>query len=313
VAGIKQVWSLVKESGSAWVEDRAASLGAALAYYALFSIAPLLLIAITIAGFFFGAEAARGEIFEQIRGLIGEEGATALEGLLKSASKPGNTVLGMATGVFLLILGATTAFAELQAALDRIWDVPASKRPSGIWGMIRSRLLSLGLVAAIGFLLMVSLVASAALSALGKWWGGWFGEYRVVLEAVNQVVTFVIFTGLFALIYKLLPSIKIAWRDVWVGAAVTSLLFAIGKFAIGYYLGTSSVASGFGAAASVVVLLVWVYYSAQIFLLGAEFTWVYAHRHGSKASRPNPTAHRTSQAEPRDVRKPVAGVELPLA
>lgn len=283
MVGVKAFWLLVKESASAWVDDRASSMGAALAYYALFSIAPLLLIAITIAGFFFDADAAQGEILGQIRGLIGNEGAAALEGLLESASKPGNTLIGMATGVVLLVVGATTAFAELQSALDQIWDVPASKRPSGIWGMIRSRLRSLGLVAAVGFLLMVSLVASAALSALGKWWGGWFGEWKILLEAVNQILTFVIFTGLFALIYKLLPSIKIAWRDVWVGAAATSLLFAIGKFAIGYYLGTSSVASGFGAAASVVVLLVWVYYSAQIFLFGAEFTWAYAHRHGSRA------------------------------
>ena len=286
----KALWALTKESASAWVDDYASSMGAALAYYSLFSIAPLLLIAITIAGLFFGAEAARGEILEQMRGLIGDEGAVALEGLLKSASQPKNSVIGMVTGVALLVLGATTAFNELQSALDRIWRAPALERQPGIVKLIRSRLLSLGLIAAIGFLLMVSLVASAALSALGKWWGGWFGEWKIVLEIVNQVVSFAMITGLFAVVYKVLPRVKIAWRDVWVGAMATSLLFTIGKFLIGYYLGTSSVASGFGAAASLVVLLVWVYYSAQIFLFGAEFTWAYSHRHGSRVGQAEPSA-----------------------
>ena len=287
--GAKALWALTKESASAWVDDYASSMGAALAYYSLFSIAPLLLIAITIAGLFFGAEAARGEILEQMRGLIGDEGAVALEGLLKSASQPKNSVIGMVSGVLLLVLGATTAFNELQSALDRIWRAPALERQSGIVKLIRSRLLSLGLIAAIGFLLMVSLVASAALSALGKWWGGWFGEWKIVLEIVNQIVSFAMITGLFAVVYKVLPRVKIAWRDVWVGAMATSLLFTIGKFLIGYYLGTSSVASGFGAAASLVVLLVWVYYSAQIFLFGAEFTWAYSHRHGSRVEKPEPS------------------------
>ena len=307
---LKQFWALVKESATAWSDDYAASMGAALAYYSLFSIAPLLLIAITIAGFFFGADAARGEILEQMRGLIGEEGGVALEGLLKSASEPANSLIGMVTGVALLILGATTAVTELQTALDRIWRAPAPERQSGMLKWIRSRLLSLGLVAGVGFLLMVSLVASAALSALGKWWGSWFGEWKTVLEIVNQLVSFAMITGLFAMVYKLLPRVKIAWRDVWVGAAVTSLLFAIGKFLIGYYLGTSSIASGFGAAASIVVLLVWVYYSAQIFLLGAEFTWVYAHRFGSLRGGGRPSS---APQVPRRSQEPVAGIELPLA
>ena len=306
----RQLGALAKESVTAWSDDYAPSMGAALAYYSLFSIAPLLLIAITIAGFLFGADAARGEILGQMRGLIGEEGAVALEGLLKSASQPANSMIGMFTGVVLLMIGATTAFTELQSSLDRIWRAPALERKSGFLDLIRARLLSLGLVAAIGFLLMVSLVASAALSALGKWWGGWFGEWKVVLEIVNQVVAFAMITGLFALVYKLLPRVRIAWHDVWIGAAVTSLLFAIGKFLIGYYLGTSSVASGFGAAASIVVLLVWVYYSAQIFLLGAEFTWVYAHRFGSLSGRGKPPA---APRVPSRSQEPVAGIELPLA
>ena len=307
---LKQFWALAKESFTAWSDDYAPSMGAALAYYSLFSIAPLLLIAITIAGFFFGAEAARGEILEQMRGLIGEEGGVALEGLLKSASEPANSVIGMVTGVVLLIIGATTVVAELQSALDRIWRAPAPQKQSGIVKWIRARALSLGLIAAVGFLLMVSLVASAAMTALGRWWGGWFGEWKNLLEIVNQVVSFVIFAALFALIYKLLPRVKIAWRDVWVGAAVTSLLFAVGKFLIGYYLGTGSVASGFGAAASIVVLLVWLFYSAQIFLLGAEFTWVYAHRFGSlRGTRPPTDAPRV----PRRPQEPVAGIQLPLS
>lgn len=313
----KQLLGLAKESVTAWIDDYAPSMGAAIAYYSLFSIAPLLLIAITIAGLFFGADAARGEVFDQLRSLIGNEGAAALEGLIKSVSQPANTWIGMITGVVLLIAGATTVVTELQTALDRIWRAPAPKSQSGILKWIRSRLLSLGLVAAIGFLLIVSLIASAAISALSRWWGGWFGDWKNVLEVVNQVVSFALITGLFALVYKVLPRVRIAWSDVWVGAGVTSLLFAIGKFLIGYYIGTSSVASGFGAAASVVVLLVWVYYSAQIFLLGAEFTWVYAHRFGSRQQDKPPSrapgTPRRSHAPRHDAREPVAGVELPLS
>jgi membrane protein len=285
----KDVWILLKESVSAWVDDYAPSMGAALAYYTLFSIAPLLLIVIAIAGFFFGAEAAQGEILTQLRGLIGDEGALAVQGLLKSASQPGHRALATFIGVFTLVLGATTVFSELQSALDRIWRAPALKeQSSGIWTLIRTRLLSLGMVLGIGFLLLVSLVLSAVLSALGKWWGGLFGGWEVLLQLINFVVSFAIITGLFAMIYKILPRVKIDWHDVWIGAAVTALLFTIGKFAIGLYLGKSAVASGFGAAGSFVVLLIWVYYSAQIFLLGAEFTWVYAHQHGSRTAEPRP-------------------------
>jgi membrane protein len=281
-----ELWVLAKESVAAWIDDYASSMGAALSFYTMFSIAPLLVIAIAIAGFVFGQDAARGQILEQMHGLIGAEGAIALQGLLKSASEPTHGVLGMITGVALLFVGATSAFVELQTALDRIWRSPAVRQETGVVKLIRSRLLSLGMVAAIGFLLMVSLAASAALAALGKWWGSWFGAWKILLDVVNEVVSFTMITALFAVIYKVLPRVKIAWRDVWVGAMVTSLLFAIGKFLIGYYLGTSSVASGFGAAASLVVLLVWVYYSAQIFLFGAEFTWVYSHRYGSRANQP---------------------------
>jgi membrane protein len=284
----KQQWLLVKSAVKAWSDDYAPSMGAALSYYTLFSIAPLLIVVIAVAGMVFGQEAAQGEIVAQLRGIMGEEGAVAVEGMLKSAREPAKSMVATIAGVASLLLGSTAIFAELQSALDRIWRVPAAKKESGIWNLLRRRLLSFGLVLALGFLLMVSLVMSAALAALGKWWGGWFEGWDVFLEFLNFAVSFGIFTVLFAMIYKIMPRAKIPWQDVWTGAAVTALLFTIGKVLIGLYLGKSSLASGFGAAGSLVVLLVWVYYSAQIFLLGAEYTWVYAQKHGSRAKEPAP-------------------------
>ena len=275
---------LVKKSGAAWIEDFAPSMGAALAYYTLFSLAPLLLLVISVAGLAFGVDAARGHVVAQLGGLIGSEGAIAIQGLLKSASHPASSVVASAISVVILIVGATSIFAELQSDLDRIWRVPAAKRPSGIWGLLRARLLSFGLIISIGFLLLVSLVVSAALSALGTWWSPMFAGWAITLQIVNQVVSFLLITVLFALMYRILPSVTVGWQDVWRGAAATALLFTLGKFAIGLYLGKAGVTSGFGAAGSVVVLLVWVFYSAQIFLLGAEFTWLYAHSHGSRAA-----------------------------
>ena len=280
---LAELWALLKKSVNAWIEDYAPSMGAALAYYTLFSIAPVLVIVIAVAGFFFGQEAAQGEITAQLQGLLGDEGAVAVQGLLESASEPTEGILATIGSVVILILGATTVFGELQSALDRIWKAPAIEQQSGIWTLIRTRLLSLGMVLVIGFLLLTSLVLSAALAALGKWWGGLFGSWEVLLHIINFAVSFAIITGLFAMIYKILPRVDIGWHDVWIGAAVTALLFTLGKFLIGLYIGKSGVASGFGAAGSFVVLLVWVYYSTQIFLLGAEFTWVYSHAHGSRA------------------------------
>jgi membrane protein len=285
---IGSLWSLIKESISQWSEDYAPSMGAALAYYTIFSIAPLLVIAIALAGFFFGQDAASGEIFAQLRGLLGDEGAAAVQGLVKSASEPGRGTFAAVAGVVTLLIGATTVFGELQSDLDRIWDAPKPEK-SGLWGMLRGRLLSFGMILGIGFLLLVSLILSAALSALGRFFDAWFGEWELAIQTVNFVVSFAMITGLFAMIYKLLPRCDISWKDVWVGATVTSLLFAIGKLLIGLYLGKSSVTSGFGAAGSLVIVLVWVYYSAQIFLLGAEFTKVYAHRYGSRRGLPRPT------------------------
>ena len=283
------IWPLIKMSVVSWRKDHASSMGGALAYYTLFSIAPVLIIVIAVAGFFLGDEAARGEIVVQLRGLLGDDGAAAVQGLLESTSEPEKGLFATVSSVFLLLLGATTVFAELQSDLDRIWRAEV-KPTSGLWGLLRARLLSFGMILALAFLLLVSLVVSAALSAVGKWWGGWFEGWAVLLEVLNFIASFTITTVLFAMIYKFLPRVEIAWRDVWIGAAVTALLFAVGKFLIGLYIGRSGVASGFGAAGSFVVLLVWVYYSTQIFLLGAEFTWVYAHECGSRRGEDRPGA-----------------------
>ncbi|MPZ46539.1 MAG: YihY family inner membrane protein [Betaproteobacteria bacterium] len=296
----REWWSLVKTSIGAWSDDYAPSMGAAIAYYTVFSLAPLLLLVIAVAGFFFGREAVQGEVVGQIQGLMGQEGAVAVEGLLKSASEPQTSAIAAIASILLLIFGATTVFAEIQNALDRIWKVPAARKPAGVWGFIRTRLLSFGLVLGLAFLLLVSLIVSAAVAALGTWWGQYFEGQEALLQLVNLVVSLVLSTALFSMIYKLMPRTPIAWRDVWIGATVTAVLFEIGKFLIGLYLGKSGVTSGFGAAGSLAVLLIWVYYSAQIFLLGAEFTRAYALAHGSGHE---PSANATSQENRRQRRE----------
>ncbi len=278
----RAAWKLAQQTVKAWSDDRASSMGAALSYYTLFSIAPLLLIVISVAGFFFGDAAARGELLGELQGLLGIDGARAVEALLKSVNKPTEGVIATVSGVVALLIGATSVFGELQHDLDRIWRAPTEAGGSGLMHLLRTRLLSFGLVLGFAFLLIVSLVVSAVVSALGRWWGPMFGAWEMIAQAINFAVGFALMTVLFAMIYKLMPSVKIAWRDVWTGAAVTSLLFAIGKLLIGLYLGKSGVTSAFGAAGSLVLVMVWVYYSAQVFLLGAEFTWVYAHCYGSR-------------------------------
>jgi membrane protein len=290
------LWSMAKESVSSWTDDFAPTMGAAISYYTAFSIAPLLIIVIAIAGFFFGREAASGYLYAQLGALLGDQGATAIQGMVKSASNTGKGIIASIVGIVLLGVGATTVFAELQTDLDRIWKAPAAKKPEGLWGMIRSRVLSLGLVVSIGFVMLVSLVLSAALAALGKWWGGAFDNFEWLLHILNFVVSLAVITVMFALMYKILPRVKIGWHDVWIGSVATALLFTIGKFLVGLYLGKSSVVSSFGAAGSLAVLLVWVYYSAQIFLLGAEFTWVYAHRYGSLQGQDKPATAKESFA-----------------
>ncbi|KQQ96184.1 ribonuclease BN [Massilia sp. Leaf139] len=263
-------------AANAWVDDYAPSMGAALSYYTLFSLAPLLVLVIAIAGMVFGQDAAEGAIVAQLQGIMGQEGATAVQGLLKAAREPSTGIVASIVGGVLLLLGATAIFAELQTDLDRIWEVPAKAKPSGLWGWLRSRVLSFGLVLGLAFMLMVSLVVSAALAATSEWLGGGGATASVLASALNFTVSFALFTVLFAMIYKIMPTAKISWHDVWMGAAVTALLFNIGKSLIGLYLAKSDVASGFGAAGSFVILVAWFYYSAQIFLFGAEYTWVYA-------------------------------------
>jgi membrane protein len=282
---LKQIWRLISKSVEAWMDDYAPSMGAALAYYTLFSLAPLLIIAIAVAGLAFGQEAARGEIVAQIQDLIGVEGAIAVQGLLKSANAPEQDIVATVVSLITLVVAATTVFSELQTDLDRIWRVPAPATVNGVWSVLRARLLSFGLVLGLGFLLLVSLVIGAAIAAFGKWSYGFFEGREAYLHTLNFGVSFAASTSLFAMIYKFMPRARIAWRDVWVGALVTALLFELGKFLIGLYLGKTGVASGYGAAGSLVVVLVWVYFSAQIFLLGAEFTWVYSHEYGSKMAQ----------------------------
>jgi membrane protein len=297
---LNQILDLIKATFSAWIDDHAPSMGAALAYYTVFSIAPLLVIVISIAGFIFGVEAARGEIFAQLQGLMGETGALAVQGLLESASKPTTGLAATIIGLILLLIGATTVFAELQDDLDRIWHAPKRTKDAGIFGLIRTRVLSFGMVLGIGFLLIVSLIFSAALAALAKWWEPVFGGFALLADIVNIALSFVLITLAFAMIYKLMPRMKIDWRDVWIGAVVTSFLFAIGKFLIGLYIGRSGIASGYGAAGSFVVVLVWIYYSAQIFLMGAEFTRVYSYTFGSHKDQPAENGHSNRRERSED-------------
>ena len=283
-------YQLVKKSVNAWIDDYAPSMGAAISYYTVFSIAPLMIIVIAVAGFVWGREAVQGEIVGQLSGMIGKQGAEGVQTLIESASQPTQGLVATAISIVVLIIGATTVFAELQSSLDRIWQAPQAPRVSGIWAIVRSRLLSLGFILGLGFLLLVSLVTGAGLAALGSWVSGLFPGWEVLLFLINIALSVSIATVLFAMIFKVMPQAKVGWRDVWTGAAVTAVLFEAGKWLISLYIGKTSVTSSFAAAGSLVVLLVWVYYSAQIFLLGAEFTWVYANDHGSRSGTAKATA-----------------------
>ena len=256
-------------------------LGASLAYYTVFSLAPLLIISISIAGLVLGEEAARGKIFEQLHYLIGEQGGKATQEMVQSASaKPATGVVASIMGLVTLLLGASGVFGQLQSSLNIIWGVEP-KPGRGILGMIKDRFLSFGFILVVGFLLLVSLMLSAAVTFFAQWISGLTPGMEVVAHGLNFVLSLGVITVLFALMFKCLPDAVIAWRDVWLGAAITAALFTVGKFALSFYLGTSSVASAYGAAGSLIVLLLWVYYAAQIFFFGAEFTQVWANRFGS--------------------------------
>lgn len=278
---VKPFFGLIKQAVNSWLDDYAPSMGAAIAFYTVFSLAPLVIIVIGIAGFFWGEEAVQGQLFAQVSSMVGVEGAKAVEGVVQGAQEPSQGIIATIISVLMLGVGATTVFSELQSALDRIWKVD-TKKQSGIWGLIRSRLLSFGLVLTLAFLLLVSLVISSILAALGTWAGGILPGWELLLQGVNLVITLGILTLLFAMIYRFMPQAPVAWRDVRTGAFVTAVLFEIGKVLIGLYMGKASVASSYAAAGSLVVVLIWVYYAAQVFLLGAEFTRVYAEAHGSR-------------------------------
>lgn len=277
---LKAFISLLKETIAEWNEDKAPRLAAALAYYTVFSLAPVLIIVIAIAGLVFGQEAAQGEVVNQIQGLVGRDGAEVIESALKSAHRSGP---GLASIINLVILlfGASGVFAQLQDALNTVWEV-APKPGQGLFNVLRQRFLSFAMVLVIAFLLLVSLVLSAGLAALSSLMNGLLPGFDFLWQLLNFAISFGVVTLLFAAIYKILPDAKVAWGDVWIGAAITALLFAIGKLLIGIYLGNASFGSAYGAAGSLVVILAWVFYSALILFFGAEFTQVYARRYGSR-------------------------------
>ena len=279
-AKLRNIGGIFVKSVSAWVDHSASSLGAALAFYTLFSVAPILIIALSLAGYFFGPHTAETELLVQLRDLTGDAGAEAVRSVLASAHYSDKKGMAAVVGVVTLIIGATSVFGELQHALDVIWS--STRNPAaGWWTMVRRRLLSFGMVLGVGFLLLVSLIASAVLAAFGGWMQTRLPGLAVTLPILDVILSFAMTVLLFAMIYKYIPRETIAWRDVWIGAAVTAFLFAFGKSLIGYYLGRSSFSGAYGAAGSLVVLLMWVYYSAQIFLLGAEFTRAFAYSRGS--------------------------------
>jgi membrane protein len=294
---VKSGFSLIKESFKGWQKDGALDLGAALAYYTIFSLAPLMLIVVAVAGLVWGREAVQGQLVGQLQGIVGPQGGQAIQTMVANAGQHGGGVLATILGLVTILFGATGVFVQLQSALDRIWNVEP-KPGAGIWSFIRTRMISFGMILGIGFLLLVSLVVTAAVAAVGKWATGLLPGGETLVNILTFVVSFALITLLFAMIYKVLPDVEIGWRDVWIGAAVTALLFTIGKFLIGLYLAHSTVASTYGAAGSLVVLLLWVYYSSQILFLGAEFTQVYATRYGSQIT---PSKHAVPVKETKEV------------
>jgi membrane protein len=276
------IWELLKATASRWFAINAPRLGAALAFYTMLSIAPLLVVCIGIAGMVFGQKAAQDQIAYQIQNVVGYESSRIIQALLQHTGPPASGAAAAMVGLFMLFFGASGVFGELRDSLNEVWGVRASNS-SGIMAMIRYRFFSFAMVLGIGFLLLVSLILSAVIAAAGKAFTAYLPTPEAVLHLITIVVTFLMVTVLFALLYKLVPDIRIEWQDVWIGAAVTAGLFSFGKFLIGLYLGKASVGSAYGAAGSLVVFMVWVYYSAQIFFLGAEFTRTFAERHGSRA------------------------------
>ena len=287
------MWSLIREAFSRFFAANAPRLGAALAYYTVLSLAPLLVVVVGIVGIVFGRAAAEGQIVAQLQDLVGQKGAQAVQSLMQNAFKPAAGVTATLVGIVALLFGASGAFVELRSSLNTLWSAQA-REGNGVKTMVKERFFSFAMVVGIGFLLLVSLAVSAALAAAGTFVGNRLPVPAPLLEFANMVVSFAVTTVLFSLIYKVVPDVRIAWRDVWLGGAITALLFSAGKLLIGLYLGKASIGSAYGAAGSVVIILVWVYYSAQVFFLGAEFTRLFAERYGSLS----PAARRRAPSAP---------------
>ncbi len=275
---------LVIDTYQGWMSDRAPRLGAALAFYTLLSLAPITVVVLAIASRVFGEKAAEGRLIWEIQGLVGQQGAAAIQALIGGASTHGSGALATLLGLSTLFFGATAVVTELRDALNTIWKAPATPAPThwhSIYAFLRDRVFSFAMVVSIGFLLVVSLMVNAGLSAAGRFFSDQLPTPEWILQVVNSLLSFVVIAVLFAVLYKVLPSVSVEWKDVVAGSALTSLLFSLGKLLIGLYLGKTTLASGYGAAGSLVIVIVWVYYSAQIFFLGAEFTYVYAQQYGS--------------------------------
>jgi membrane protein len=276
---MSDIWATVKETVNDWLDDGATSLAAALAYYSLLSLAPLLVISVAVAGLFFGQDAARGRVASELGAVVGTQAAQGIQSVVASAQSPVSGLVSTIVGVITLFIGASGVFSELQSSLNTIWEV--KRKPGrGVWGEIKDRFWSFTMVLGVAFLLLVSLLLNSVLSAVGATFSPLLPGGELVWQGVNALFSLSVITGLFALIFKYVPDAEIRWRDVWLGAGVTALLFTIGKLLLGLYLGKAAIGSSYGAAGSLIALVVWVYYAAQILLLGAEFTQVQARRSG---------------------------------
>lgn len=285
MGSVRRWWGMVVDAAYGWMNDDAMSMAASIAFYTIFSLAPLAILVIALAGLVFGDEAARGALIEQLTALVGRDAGQTLQDLIARAGARETGIVASVIGIGTIIVGATTVFVELQTALNRIWRVAAPQESTITW-LVRVRLKALALIGAIGFLLIVSLVVSAALAVAGRWAAGYLPAMPSLVWLIDVATSWTVLTGLFAMIYRILPDTYIRWTDVWLGAAVNAFLFAVGKFLIGFYIATSGVVTVYGAAGSFVLILLWVYYSAVIFLFGAEMTRAYSERSGSRARMP---------------------------
>ena len=292
---LKSLYQIFKDAVGVWTGANAPAMGAATAYYTIFAIAPLFILILALAALCFGRDAAQHEVFGQVSGLVGEKGGEAIQSMLAAANKPKAGTIATILGLITLFVGSTGFFMQLQSAIDAIWNV--RPKGGGIRNFLRTRLVSFATLLGIGFLLLVSLIVSAGLAALSKWMNGMIPAEKIVWHIVDFAVSVGVVTALFAMIFKVLPDVKMRWKDVWVGAFITAVLFAVGKIVIGLYLGRSSASSAYGMAGSIIVVLLWVYYSVQILLFGAAATRIYAERSGSRIE-PAPNAEFASQAQP---------------